>query len=109
MESARDLQEQLIQLLRRGHFELRKWTSSEPELLRSLQETHQETPLFLKTKTTYEQQFVILSLHWSPTSDAVSYQLNLSASPLPTKRSVLSIIAKIYDPCGFLAPCTMLA
>lgn len=106
MESAKD-QDQLIQLLSRGRFELRKWTSSAPELLQSLPETHRKTPVFLKT--TDEQKFTILGLHWSPTSDTFSYHLNLSSPSLTTKRSVLSAIAKIYDPCGFLAPCTMLA
>lgn len=27
----------------------------------------------------------------------------------PTKRHVLSLVAQIYYPCGFLAPCTMTA
>lgn len=40
MEKARHLQEQLIQLLKKGGFELRKWTSKYPELLQVLPEQH---------------------------------------------------------------------
>ncbi|XP_054279797.1 uncharacterized protein LOC128997957 [Macrosteles quadrilineatus] len=101
VDEAKNLQNQLIQLLNRGHFELRKWTSNSPELLQSLPDTHKDSPVFLEN--TPDPHFSILSLHWSPDSDNFSFHLNLPPKTL-TKRHVLSLVAKIYDPCGFLSP-----
>ncbi|XP_054259469.1 uncharacterized protein LOC128984197 [Macrosteles quadrilineatus] len=106
VDEAKNLQNQLIQLLNRGHFELRKWTSNSPELLQSLPDTHKDSPVFLEN--TPDPHFSILGLHWSPDSDNFSFHLNLPPKTL-TKRHVLSLVAKIYDPCGFLSPCTMTA
>lgn len=106
-EAALELQEQLIRLLRQGGFELRKWVSNSTRLLQALPEGHRESPVFLQESKS--PQFSILGLHWSPTTDCFTYSLNIPSDERPTKRSVLSIIAKIYDPCGFLSPCIMQA
>jgi len=105
-KAALELREQLVQLLQRGGFELRKWSSNSPTLLQSLPKEHLETPVFLENSQ--QPLFSVLGLHWSPTTDSFSYTFNLPQE-CPTKRNVLSLIAKIYDPCGYLAPCTMLA
>lgn len=55
------------------------------------------------TQDISEPQFSILGLHWAPEPDSFIYNLNIS-TPTPTKRHVLSIVAKIYDLCGYLAP-----
>jgi hypothetical protein len=107
IDDALELQGQLISLLSRGGFELRKWSSNAKELLQTLPQEHLESPVFLEA--TNEPLFSILGLHWSPISDCFTYSLNFPLDPQPTKRSVLSLIAKIYDPCGFLSPCIMLA
>lgn len=107
IDDALELQGQLISLLSRGGFELRKWSSNAKELLQTLPQDHLETPVFLEASN--EPLFSILGLHWSPVSDCFTYSLNFPPDPQPTKRSVLSLIAKIYDPCGFLSPFIMLA
>lgn len=102
------LQSQLISLLSHGRFELRKWVSNSPKLLSNLPDTHLETPKFLQNAET--PQFSVLGLKWSPVTDAFSYDFQTPTSHKPpTKRSVLSTIAQIYDPCGFLVPFIMLA
>lgn len=106
-EEALELQTQLVRLLKRGGFELRKWISNSTRLLQNLPEQHLESPVFLQESE--QPHFSILGLHWSPTSDCFTYSLNFYTDSRPTKRSVLSFIAKIYDPCGFLAPCIMSA
>jgi hypothetical protein len=102
------LQQQLISLLNRGGFELRKWVSNSPKLLDNLPDTYLESPKFLENSNI--PQFNVLGLQWSPTFDSFSYKVQ---SPVKcetsTKRSVLSTIAQIYDPCGFLVPFVMLA
>ncbi|XP_054284698.1 uncharacterized protein LOC129001444 [Macrosteles quadrilineatus] len=106
LNEAKQLRDQLIELLARGGFELRKWTSNCPEILQDLPQDHLETPVFLEA--TNHPHFAILGLHWSPISDCFTYNLSLPDGP-PTKRSVLSIIARIFDPTGFLSPVTMWA
>lgn len=103
-DQALKLQQQLIALLRRGGFELRKWSSNSKRILESLPKDHLESPVFLQAAE--QPHYSILGLHWSPTSDSFSYHFSLSSNSV-TKRLILSTIAKVYDPCGFLSPITM--
>ncbi|XP_054277190.1 uncharacterized protein LOC128996060 [Macrosteles quadrilineatus] len=105
-EEALRLQRQLIALLARGGFELRKWTSNSSRLLLDLPDGHRETPVFLQDSS--QPHHTILGIHWSPVTDCFTYNFNFSASAT-TKRQVLSVIAQIYDPCGFLSPIVMWA
>lgn len=107
-EKALALQDQLIQLLRKGGFELRKWTSNSSMLLGNLPSDHHEVPKILKP---WDQPFFsILGLFWSASMDCFSYNFRNNASFATTKRQILSAIAQInYDPCGFLSPITMWA
>lgn len=95
------LQKELIQLLQKGGFELRKWASNSPQLLANLPVEYYEKPL---TVTPADgPQFSVLGLLWKPNIDAFTYRVKLN-DKLPTKRNILSTIAQIYDPCGFLSP-----
>lgn len=105
LEEVLSLQEQLISLLAKGGFELRKWASNSKVLLRNFPQDHLETPVFLQADQ--QPHFNVLGLHWSPDSDCFSYKISIPQEA-PTKRTVLSAIAKLYDPCGFLAPFIML-
>lgn len=54
----------------------------------------------------------VLGLKWSKDSDVFSYcglDLDFPLELACTKRTVLSLIAKIFDPCGFISPFTMYA
>lgn len=105
-EEALKLQNQLIDLLRKGGFELRKWISNSSKLTQHLPPSHHESPVFLQPSS--DPLFSILGIHWSPVTDCFKYNFTCS-SDAPTKRKVLSLIARIYDPCGFLSPCIMTA
>ena len=45
---------------------------------------------------------------WIPSEDAFSYKIEISDRPY-TKRGVLSAVATLFDPCGYLTPLTFLA
>lgn len=47
----------------------------------------------------------MLGLKWDPSTDTLSFKTHVS-SIQPTKRSVLSDIARVFDPLGFLSPMT---
>ncbi|XP_044264765.1 uncharacterized protein LOC123011414 [Tribolium madens] len=107
IEEGLQIRNELITLLDRGGFQLRKWASNAPELLDGIPpefcNTHplnfdQESNSFIK----------ILGLKWDPLSDCFAYQITPSKHSC-TKRSLLSELARIFDPVGFLAPLTFFA
>jgi hypothetical protein len=50
----------------------------------------------------------ILGLQWLPSPDTFSFKVNLKDRAC-TKRNILSEVARIFDPLGFLAPLTFFA
>lgn len=101
VEGARQLQQELIELLGKAGFELRKWSCSHSELLDSLPETHLEKPIAIDAS---EVGVKILGLLWEPGQDAFRYLVEPFTSQAITKRTVLSYIARIYDIMGYLNP-----
>ncbi|KAG5888118.1 hypothetical protein JTB14_023412 [Gonioctena quinquepunctata] len=102
LPEALKLQTDLIRILDRGGFELRKWASNSPELLSHLPASSlQLQPLGLDLEP--DSVIKILGLQWNPVSDSFSYEVKPLNKPC-TKRSILSELARIYDPLGFLSP-----
>lgn len=105
IEEALCLQRQLIDLLQSGGFELRKWTSNSSDLLAHLPESYLEiNPLSLDLET--DTTVKILGLQWLPVLDVFTYRINLTNKPL-TKRTMLSDLARMFDPLGFITPITI--
>lgn len=102
LEEAVRLQHDIIQLLERGNFHLRKWTANHPALLSDISTEHQESPIYFRA--TDQPLISILGLQWLPNTDCFTYKINITDTSVQTKRTVLSSIAKLYDPCGFLSP-----
>lgn len=100
------LQTQVVQLLKHGGFELKKWASNCKEVLENVPVEDQLGELSFDPKD--DSSIKILGLHWDPKLDVFSYHSAPFLST-PTKRSVLSSIAKVYDPIGVLAPITFWA
>lgn len=101
-EEATNLMDELTQLLLKGGFSLRKWVSNEPLLLNTLPKDHIETPL--KFTNLEQPLFNVLGLFWSPECDCFSYKIDLISHNKCSKRTVISTLARLYDPCGFLSP-----
>ncbi|BES96807.1 Retrotransposon protein [Nesidiocoris tenuis] len=106
VELALELQAQLIGLLAKGGFSLSKWSSNRVELLQSVDSQETSTPVSLSPKD--DCSVKILGLQWNPDLDIFSYNIGIPTGSV-TKRSMLSTIAKIYDPLGFLSPVVFLA
>lgn len=105
LEEAKVLQKELIALLHKGGFQLRKWCSNNVELLSSIPPDHQH-----QNSLNFDVDPVvkILGLKWFPSLDEFTYSTNVS-SEVYTKRAILSDISRIFDPLGFLSPFTFLA
>uniref|UniRef100_A0A8D9DS55 Integrase catalytic domain-containing protein n=2 Tax=Cacopsylla melanoneura TaxID=428564 RepID=A0A8D9DS55_9HEMI len=100
-QQALDLQQQLICLFQKGGFELRKWTSNCQAVLNAVPNDHLEVPLTIDADD--QHTFKILGLYWDSSSDSFGYSTAM-IDPIFTKRALLSNIARIFDPMGWLAP-----
>ncbi|XP_045457511.1 uncharacterized protein LOC123667716 [Melitaea cinxia] len=102
MEDACDIKSQVIALLTRGCFVLRKWVSNRPELLSDL-----PSEACLSEAITFNQAedttVKVLGLKWEPGSDSFVFNVQPSNQPC-TKRTILSEVARVFDPLGFLSP-----
>ncbi|XP_041451580.1 uncharacterized protein LOC121405058 [Drosophila obscura] len=102
------LKDELIFLLSRAQFELRKWSSNCWPLLQSLPKDICEYPLEGLEEESPAQYVKVLGIRWDPAADNLSFKLTiLDATAALTKRILLSELAKIYDPLGLLAPTTV--
>ncbi|XP_046810049.1 uncharacterized protein LOC124420623 [Lucilia cuprina] len=50
-----------------------------------------------------------LGIQWNTTDDTLSYRTNIDESRPVSKRTILSETARVYDPLGWLTPCTVVA
>ncbi|XP_061716620.1 uncharacterized protein LOC133524551 [Cydia pomonella] len=107
LDDARDIKSQVIALFKLGSFELRKWVSNRPELLRDMPSEMclPDAIAFTEAEVTTVK---VLGLKWEPASD--SFVCNVQPSNQPcTKQTILSEVARIFDPLGFLSPLTIQA
>ncbi|XP_061386945.1 uncharacterized protein LOC133321887 [Musca vetustissima] len=101
------LQENLVQLLSAGGFNLRKWTSNSTELMSHIPEDFREKSNVFDLN---EPNVVkALGLGWNTEHDTFSFEVNFPIKANVTKASLLSDAAKLYDPLGWLAPVTIQA
>lgn len=104
---ALQLKDQLINLLSCAQFELRKWSSNSPEFNASLPVEHCQIPKSFCDEN-HQHIIKILGVQWDPLKDFFTYSISALNSSF-TKRAILSGIARIYDPVGWLAPVVLIA
>ncbi|XP_046145664.1 uncharacterized protein LOC123988949 [Osmia bicornis bicornis] len=98
VDEALQVKGQVIQIFQAGGFNLSKWASNVPELREngaSDQHLFQEWP-----------GIATLGVNWDPTTDSFSLRVAPQADspPASTKRSILSEVASLFDPFGWVAP-----
>ena len=110
-DEAAALRDELIQLVQKGGFTLRKWASNDPRLTRDLLERSENDFMSLHSSETIKT----LGLYWNSAEDKIIYKITENAensensrSPL-TKRKVLAKIARLFDPLGLLGPTVVYA
>lgn len=97
------LRDNIISILRKGGFELRKWAASDPVLLEGISRTDSiEKNLILDLDNGPTK---VLGLMWNPKTDVLQYKVIPYEDGVKiNKRKILSDIASIYDPLGLIGP-----
>ncbi|XP_015514777.2 uncharacterized protein LOC107220623 [Neodiprion lecontei] len=100
------LRDEIIQLVRKGGFELRQWASNHQHALDNLD----ERTLDLDGAINNNPISKTLGIAWNSLTDSFIYTVSpIDASRKITKRTILSDIAKIFDPIGLLGPVVLAA
>ncbi|GFS70012.1 integrase catalytic domain-containing protein [Trichonephila clavipes] len=99
LQGAKKLQTRLSQLLQRRGFELHKWVSNSPELLKDLSASS-----YVFDKEFQDDPVKTLGMLWDPKVDCLTYKVKISDKVNFSKRDVLSEIARLYDPLGLIGP-----
>ncbi|XP_043464547.1 uncharacterized protein LOC122499986 [Leptopilina heterotoma] len=100
LEEATQVRDEFISILGSAGISLSKWAANVDELV-----PNDPTDSDSKDKCfNLETSVSTLGLHWNPASDEFHYKVSFTASSQPTKRTVASEIAKLFDPLGWLAP-----
>lgn len=96
---------ELSVLLRKGGFELAKWTTNSPEVNAIINDNNQSSINLDKEATN-----AVLGLEWCHSSDTFQFRIQSPpASNQFTKRMILADIARLYDPLGNLSPVVITA
>ncbi|GFW80732.1 integrase catalytic domain-containing protein [Trichonephila clavipes] len=99
LECAKRLQTRLSQLLLRGDFELHKWVSNSPELLKDLSASS-----YVFDKEFQDAPVKTLGTLWDQKMDCLTYKVKIIDKVNFSKKDVLSEIARFYDPLGLIGP-----
>lgn len=107
-EDAQKLQQQLRAMMKAGGMNLRKWASNNQTTLDGIPDEHRE----IKTDITIDANATLkmLGVQWDPINDRFLYKIKLSPEQTNyTKRELVSEVARIFDPLGWLSPVVILA
>ncbi|GFR26716.1 uncharacterized protein TNCT_723611 [Trichonephila clavata] len=99
IEIARRLQSELQDALQSCGMVLHKWSSNSPELLNSSSSSDVEHSFSAESDLSVKT----LGISWKPLQDCFVFKVSILSKSF-TKREVLSVIARLYDPLGFLGP-----
>ncbi|GFX40640.1 uncharacterized protein TNCV_2374241 [Trichonephila clavipes] len=106
LSEALELQNQLTQMLSSAGLVLRKWTSNCNKLLNSIDSDMRLSNGSLNIDN--DDTVKTLGILWHPASDVFYFKIPpLSFEGTLTKRTLLSTIAKTFDPLGWLSPITI--
>jgi hypothetical protein len=105
VDTALAMQQDLIDMLHKGGFRLRKWSSNHPALLNHLAPEDVEGNRLVNVGN--ESLIKALGVFWNSTTDKLMLCVSVKPDTEFTKRSVLKVIASIYDPLGLVSPITI--
>lgn len=104
-EAAKAMVHDAIAICKEGNLRLHKFSSNSADFLQALPESERNLQdiQLLEPDITSQPLERTLGLIWSLKTDSFQFSSDLKAGP-NTRRGVLSTIASIYDPLGYLSP-----
>ena len=112
-EEAFQLYKGVTSLLARANFQVKKWASNSPELLKRLDqnalaptEAVREVDLHASEENIISSDTTTLGIQWDPSRDLIHYSKcsKMAEENKNTMVSVASLLAKPFDPLGLLSP-----
>jgi hypothetical protein len=105
---AKKARDELISALKSAGFELRKWSSNDRQLISDLPSDHLLSESFLQFEESSSSK--ALGVRWNALKDEFYFIVEpINWKESFTKREVLSLIARLFDPAGWLAPIVVVA
>lgn len=105
IEETTEIRSTITTLLKSAGFELRKFASNNTAILPSSDEFNQTE----QTIALDMQHAKTLGVLWNAKSDQITLSPKLPSCHKITKRGVLSMIARVFDPLGLVSPVTIKA
>lgn len=103
LEDATTLQAELIGMMSSANFNLRKWSTNCADLLTNIPIQHREPQEVISLGEA--ESIKMLGVYWHPADDHFLFKIAVRPSgKQTTKRTMLSEIASLYDPLGWIAP-----
>ncbi|XP_036342578.1 uncharacterized protein LOC118751859 [Rhagoletis pomonella] len=108
IDSAIKARDEISEVLQSAGFPLRKWTANSEQILNGIPKTDLLSEDFLAFEDTSAVK--ALGIRWNAHTDLFYFIARpLEKSDAVTKRAILSAIAKLFDPLGWLAPIIIVA
>ncbi|XP_060873560.1 uncharacterized protein LOC132947314 [Metopolophium dirhodum] len=104
VDDALSIQVELTAVLNSAGFELRKWASNTVAVVHAVPEEFR-----VIKSTTFAGDTKVLGLSWHTGGDYFGCEAHLDSAPVFTKRVILSLTARFFDPLGLFAPTLFLA
>ena len=109
VEEAKALKLSLCETLSKGGFKLCKFRSSNQVVLESIEpDLREKLPVKGLTESNALPYPKALGLEWNSLTDCMSTSLNLSEQVTPTKRGIISDIARTFYVLGWISPSVVL-
>lgn len=106
VSEARAIRNEVISLLSQGGFIIRQWASNNKDIINDLNDSEVHTKFMVRL----DDSLKTLGVTWDTQTDKIYYTTRpIKNTERLTKRSILSEIAKIFDPLGLLGPVILYA
>ncbi|XP_070527718.1 uncharacterized protein [Cardiocondyla obscurior] len=105
LSETKRVREEIVEILRRGNFELSKWLSNRDELI-------PDRARGVRDEVAFGEEFEpkVLGIRWNPANDEFGFEaISGRGAERVTKRTILAEIASIFDPLGLLGPVIVVA
>ncbi|XP_061719560.1 uncharacterized protein LOC133526796 [Cydia pomonella] len=103
VDSLVEISKGVVATLESAKFNLRKWQSNCPDLLKSILEHKEDNSKALNLDSTSPSK--TLGLYWQTETDKLLFSIDIKIPDKITKRNILSVISQVFDPLGLVGPC----